>query len=287
MTAPEGMPQGWPMRAQSQVIASAPHRWHVQVLGTGPTLLLLHGAGGATHSWRALAPILARSHRLVMLDLPGQGFTRAGRRDRFGLDAMAEDIAALMAQEGWAPLAYLGHSAGGAIALRMAEIAPPSAVIGINAALGGFEGLAGVMFPFLAKSLSLAPLVPNLFARLSGTTERVRALIGSTGSRIDDEGIEFYRQLVARPSHVEGALAMMAQWRLEELLARLPQIAVPTLLIAGAADRTVPPSVSERAAARMQQAQFAPVKGLGHLMHEEAPDAVAGLILPYLSGLKA
>lgn len=283
MTAPEGMPQGWPMRAQSRVIACAPHRWHVQTIGDGPTLLLLHGAGGATHSWRALAPILARTHRVVMLDLPGQGFTRAGRRDRFGLDAMAEDIAALVAAEGWAPDAAIGHSAGGAIALRLAELAPLRAVIGINAALGGFEGLAGLMFPFLARSLSLAPLVPNLFARLSGTTERVRALIGSTGSRIDDEGIEFYRQLVARPAHVEGALAMMAQWRLDGLLARLPQIATPALLIAGMADRTVPPAVSQRAAARMPQARFAPVEGLGHLLHEEAPEAVAALLLPFLA----
>ena len=53
------------------MLACPPHRWHVQVLGEGPTVLLLHGAGGATHSWRGLAPLLATDHRVVMLDLPG------------------------------------------------------------------------------------------------------------------------------------------------------------------------------------------------------------------------
>ncbi len=283
MTAPEDMPLDWPGRAASRVIACAPHRWHAQIMGDGPTILVIHGAGAATHSWRGLMPILALTYRVVALDLPGQGFTRPGRRDRFGLDATAEDIAALIAQEGWAPLAVIGHSAGGAIALRLAELIPLSGVIGINAALGGFEGLAGMMFPFLARSLSMTPFVPSLFARMSGTTERVRALIGSTGSRIDDAGIEFYRLLVSRPAHVEGALGMMAQWRLDEFLARLPDIAVPTLLIAGLGDRTVPPAISERAAARMPQATYLPVEGLGHLMQEEAPDQTAALILPYLA----
>ena len=286
MTAPEEMPQGWPMRAHSRVIICPPHRWHVQIMGEGPTLLLIHGAGGATHSWRGLAPILARTHQVVAIDLPGQGFTRPGRRDRFGLDAMAEDIAALIAQEGLAPLAAIGHSAGGAVVLRLAELLPLRAAIGINAALGGFEGLAGLMFPFLARSLSLTPFVPGLFARLSGTTNRVRGLIGSTGSIIDNEGIELYRQLVSRPDHVDGALGMMAQWRLEGLLERLPDIAIPTLLIAGLQDRTVPPEMSARAAGRMPQACYAPVEGLGHLMHEEAPDTVAGGIVPFLEGLR-
>ena len=265
------------------MLACPPHRWHVQVLGEGPTVLLLHGAGGATHSWRGLAPLLATEHRVVMLDLPGQGFTQAGRRDRFGLDAMARDIAALCTAQGWQPVAAVGHSAGGAVALRLAEIMPLRAVIGINAALGPFDGLAGLLFPLLARALTLTPFVPTLFARLTGTTERVTALLASTGSDIGPQGVALYRKLVARPDHVEGTLAMMAQWRLEELLDRFPTIHVPTLLIAATGDRTVPPAVSSRAAAQLPQGQYLDLPG-GHLVHEETPQAVAGLILPFLAG---
>ncbi|MGQ0567309.1 MAG: alpha/beta fold hydrolase BchO [Gemmobacter sp.] len=281
MSLPDGIPADWPFRAVSLVVACPPHRWHVQVIGDGPTVLMLHGAGGATHSWRGFAPLLAERYRVVMLDLPGQGFTRPGPRDRFGLDAMAEDIAALSAQEGWHPAAVIGHSAGGAIALRLAEIMPLRSVVGINAALGSFEGLAGMLFPLLARALTVTPFVPSLFARLSGTTERVTSLIGSTGSDIGPEGIAFYRHLVARPAHVEATLGMMAQWRLEGLLDRLPLVAVPVLLLAAAGDLTVPPAVSSRAAGRMPEAACHTLPG-GHLVHEEDPEAVAGLVLPFL-----
>ncbi len=282
MSLPAGMPADWPFRAVSQTIACAPHRWHVQVVGSGPTLLLLHGAGGATQSWRGLAPLLAERYRVVMPDLPGQGFTRPGRRDRFGLDAMAQDIALLCTQAGWQPAAVVGHSAGGALALRLAEMMPLRAVIGINAALGPFDGLAGLLFPFLARALTVTPFVPSLFARLTGTTARVTSLLASTGSDIGPEGIEFYRRLVASPDHVEGTLAMMAQWRLDELLERFVTIAVPTLLIAATGDRTVPPVVSSRAARQLPGGSCQALPG-GHLVHEETPQAVAGMILPFLA----
>jgi len=68
---------------------------------------------------------------------------------------------------------------------------------------------------------------------------------------------------------------MMAQWRLDGLLDRLPSLAVPTLLLTGSGDRTVPPRVSRLAAALMPRAALIEMPGLGHLAHEEAADAVA------------
>jgi magnesium chelatase accessory protein len=146
------IPADWPNRNASRHVFCAPHLWHVQEIGSGPTLLMIHGAGGASHSWRGLVPVLADHYHLVIVDLPGQGFTRLGARHRCGLDAMAEDLARLIRQEALAPMAYIGHSAGAAIALRLAELAPPRAVIGLNAALGQFEGVAGWLFPIMATS---------------------------------------------------------------------------------------------------------------------------------------
>jgi magnesium chelatase accessory protein len=283
MTAPPDLPADWPLRDHSALVACPPHRWHVQTLGSGPTLLLLHGAGGAAHSWRNLAPLLAQHFRLVMPDLPGHGFTRQGNRSRLGLDGMAEDTARLLRHLGETPVAIVGHSAGAAIALRMAEDMPLRAVIGINAALGQFEGIAGVIFPAMARALALLPFIPTAFSRLSGTPQRVAALIDSTGSRIDARGLDLYRRLVNMPAHVDGTLAMMSQWRLQGLLSRLPGLQPPTLLIAAEDDRTVPPDVSARAASRMPGARLLRLAEGGHLVHESHAAAVAQAVIAFLA----
>lgn len=279
-------PPDWPHRHTSQQIATRPHLWHVQVMGPAhpcPDLLLIHGAGGATHSFRHLMPLLAEHYRCIAVDLPGQGFTRLGARGRCGLDAMAEDIASLSAQQGWQPAVIVGHSAGAAVALRLAELLPVQAVVGINAALGSFDGAAGWLFPMMAKLLALTPFVPQVFSRLSGTEPRVRSLLASTGSQIEPEGIAQYLTLLRSPGHVDATLAMMAQWKLDSMLARLPDLQTPCLLITAAKDRAVPPAVSHRAAALMPQATVIDLPDHGHLVHEEAAETIAGLILDYLT----
>lgn len=284
---PARVPPDWPMREASRAVHLRPHLWHVQVMGQGPLLLLLHGAGASTHSWRALAPLLAPSFTLVMPDLPGQGFTRQGNRQRLGLDAMAEDLAALLADQGWAPHGIIGHSAGAALALRLTEglASKPQGVVGINAALGNFEGLPGVVFPILARLLALNPLVPSIFARLAGGEAQVKRLLSSTGSTIDPAGRRLYERLVSDPAHVDGTLAMMAQWQLDGLIARMPGIPTPTLFLTGSTDRAVPPSCSRDAAARMPQARVEEFAGLGHLIHEEAAPVIAASIRAFFSSL--
>lgn len=281
------MPADWPNAAHSRVVACAPHRWHVQVMGAGPVVLLLHGAGGATHSWRDLMPLMAAQYTVVAVDLPGQGFSRAGSRSRLSLDAMAADLGALMADQGWQVAAIVGHSAGAALALRMAQGGDVRAVVALNGALGNFRGLAGWLFPAMAKMLALNPLTAALFARTAGSGQSVRSLITGTGSTLDDRGLALYRLLVRDRAHVDGTLGMMAGWRLDLLLEALPFIRTPTLFIAGDNDRAVPPDTSDRAAGRMPAARAVRLPGLGHLAHEEAPEVVAVLILDFLAGVLA
>lgn len=277
----------WPNRDLSRLVECRPHLWHVQESGAGPHMLLLHGAGGATHSWRDVVPNLARDHRVIAPDLPGQGFTRMGTRQRSGLDTMAADLLQLCHQEDCHPDILVGHSAGAALALRMAEImqSKPRVVVGINAALGTFKGLSGWLFPVMAKALAATPLTPALVSSLPGADARVRALLDSTGSKIDDRGQALYARLSRDPGHLEGTLAMMAQWHLEGLLARLQKNDVPVLLIVGDRDGTVPPDTSETAAARLPNAEVIHMADLGHLAHEEAPDRVCNAIRSFLSRL--
>jgi magnesium chelatase accessory protein len=276
-------PPSWPNRAKGRHIRTRPHDWWVVEDGAGPTLLLLHGAGGSGHSFAPLLPYLAPHYRCIIPDLPGQGFTRAGARGRFGLDPTADDLASFCDLNGFTPTAIIGHSAGAAIALRMSEMLPLQAVVGINAALGTFEGLAGTLFPMLARGFASIPFLPNVIARTWGNATRVNGLLDGTGSNLGPAARAEYLTLVQNPAHIDGALGMMSQWNLTPLVSRLGTNPTPTLLITGDKDSTVPPRISRDVAARMPAAQYVDLPALGHLAQEEAPETIADLILPYLA----
>ncbi|MEM0944511.1 MAG: alpha/beta fold hydrolase BchO [Pseudomonadota bacterium] len=269
----------WPNREASRFLRAGHTDWHLQEMGSGPRLLLLHGAGGASHSWRDLMPLLAEDFRVAAPDLPGHGFTRTGPGMPLTLPAMASEVKALIDALPGPPEVIVGHSAGAAVALRLAlDGARPRSVIGLNAALTPFPGLAGLVFPAIAKALALNPAVPFAFSWLAGQSDQAGRLISGTGSRLEPDGIALYQRLFARPSHVSGALRMMANWDLVPLLAELGALPCPVHLIAGSADRAVPPAEARRLAAEHEAISYAEIAGMGHLMHEEDPGQFAAMI---------
>jgi len=109
----------WPNRQASRFVQAVGLRWHVQVMGAGPVLLLLHGTGASTHSWRDLAPLLAKSFTVIAADLPGHGFTSTPPAHRLSLPGMAQSVAELLRVLDLRPTLVAGHSAGAAILVRM------------------------------------------------------------------------------------------------------------------------------------------------------------------------
>jgi magnesium chelatase accessory protein len=272
---------GWSLPEYSTRIVNGPHRWHVQIAGTGPDLMLLPGAGASTHTWRRLIPELARSYRVIAPDLPGQGFTQSPNATRSGLEETVADLTALARDEGWAPVAIIGHSAGAAIALRLSQTLGTRKIVGINPALDNFQGVAGWLFPFLAKLLAANPFTANVFT-LGATPSRARRLIEGTGSSIDAESLAYYTRLTADRSHVNGALQMMARWSLDDLVDHLRDIEAEVLFLTGSKDKAVPPEVAERAAECLPRAEVRELEGLGHLAHEEDPQRILKEIESFL-----
>lgn len=283
---PADLPQDWPHRAASRRVIAAHQHWHVQDLGpksgSAPTLLLIHGAGGSLHSWADLAPMLAVHYHVIAVDVAGHGFSQKGRMARAGLEDIAADIAALAANQGWQVQAVIGHSAGAAIALQLAEMLPLRAVVGLNAALSQFEGMAGWLFPAMAKTLSLLPFAPHFGAKMLGTPAQIDRLLIQTGAQISADGRDQYLTLARRPAHIGATLDMMAAWDLRPLLGRLSQISVPVLLLTGARDGAVPPRVSVEAARALPHATAHIIQSYGHLLPEEAAGTIAPLILDFL-----
>lgn len=281
----------WPHHALSNFVWAAGLRWHVQRFAgpeDAPCLVLLHGTGASTHSWRDLAPLLAQRFEVVAMDLPGHAFTGMPPggvgSPQLSLPGMARAVHGLLQTLAISPAMLVGHSAGAAVAVRLCldGLATPRSVLGLNAALVPLGGVAGRLFSPVAKLMASAPFVPRLFAWHANEPAVLQRLLLSTGSTLDAAGTALYRQLVSSPEHAAGALGMMANWDLDSLWRDLPRLAVPLDLVVGERDRTVPPEQATRAMARLPSAlnaQYLQLDGLGHLAHEEQPDTVARLII--------
>jgi magnesium chelatase accessory protein len=283
----------WPFHEASRFVEAGGCRWHVQVLDSAPpgapALWLLHGTGAATPSWRGLVPWLAPHFTLVLPDLPGHGFSGRLPPGHLSLPGMAAALADLVQAIDLPPAAIVGHSAGAALALRavLDGRLSPRLVVGLNAALLPFGGWAHRVFAPMARLMSRQPLVPWMIARGARDAIAVRRLVASTGSKLDAEGLAFYTRLLRSPPHVAGALMMMAHWDLAGLWRDLPRLQVPTLLVVGSRDQTVPPPQAQQARLHMPGTRLLTLDGLGHLAHEESPQRVAELLLPRLLPLGA
>jgi magnesium chelatase accessory protein len=274
----------WPNHAHSSFVAAGGLKWHVQHWGAGPALVLLHGTAASTHSWRAFAPLLAAGHSVIACDLPGHGFTRGAKARDLTLPGMAVAVGGLLAALNIRPDALIGHSAGAAVAIRMAldGIVRVRKIVGLNAALLPFPGPAGKVAPVMARLLFLNPFAPALFA-VQASERTVGRLIRSTGSSLDATGLKLYQRLFESYAHVGGALGMMAQWDLAALARDLPKLTTPLTLIVAASDRAIPSAQSLEVAALAPGVTRVLVEGLGHLAHEEAPAKIAALALQALA----
>lgn len=276
----------WPHRQCSRFVEAGGLSWHVQRMGRGVPLLLLHGAGASTHSWRDLMPRLAERCELVAVDLPGHGFSGTMPRDRRSMAGMAAACGELLRALRFAPRTVVGHSAGAALAVRMTLDGVLSApmLIGVNAALLPFDGVAGVLYAPIARLLALNPLVPWLASWRAQDDAGVRRLIEATGSHLDDAGVRFYARLLRNPDHVSGVLTMMSRWDLPQLVRELPALRARLHLLVGEHDAAVPPAHAVRVAAMLPATSVEHLAGTGHLAHEEKPAQVVERVLAWIDG---
>ena len=271
----------WPHRDWSRFVEAGGLRWHVQQAGSGPPILLIHGTGAATHTWRDVMPVLLPHYTVLAVDLPGHGFTTAEPRSRSSIGGMSGGLAALLREMQLEPRYCVGHSAGAAIVCRMAldRAIAPRAIVSINGAFVPLAGAVGMIFSPMARLLSGGSRIPRLLAQHAGNAANVARMIAGTGSRIGAEGVNLYARLVRNPEHVAGALAMMGNWNLHALERELPQLATPLALLVGENDRAVPPRQAAIVQQRVPGATLHRLAGLGHLAHEEEPELVAHELL--------
>jgi magnesium chelatase accessory protein len=283
-------PADWPNRAASRSLRIGPLDWHVQVAGTGPTLLLLHGSGASAHSWADLLPRLAPHATVVAPDLPGHGFTTGAPLDSLSLPRMRAALAALLQALALPPpVALVGHSAGAALALRWALDAEtaPQAVLGLNPSLVAPPALYLQWIAPLLHPIATSSPVSTLLASTAAQFGLIERLLASTGSAVPAPHRACYRRLFADPAHVRGAMGFMAAADLPALLPACAALRCRVAFVLGTRDAWVPGAALQAVLTRhFPHAEVERWPG-GHLLHEEDPARAAARVLELLSACEA
>jgi pimeloyl-ACP methyl ester carboxylesterase len=251
--------------------------------GSGPTIALLHGLGGAASNWALVAPPLAERFRVLVPDLPGHGGSSALPAPVETLDAYADRVASLLP----APAVIVGHSLGAVVALRLAA-RRPELVRGVVLA-----GAAGIVTGTRRsqRALALVALVKpakriSRFSRVVSGSAFLRTLVFRAIAVADPRAFP--------PIASEGFLAGSALYtgvrEAGDALVRtdpradLDRLRCPALVLHGARDVQVPLRDGFEYARRLH-APVRVVADCGHLLIGERPRAVVGTIEDFLDGI--
>ncbi|MBA2686121.1 MAG: alpha/beta fold hydrolase [Gemmatimonadaceae bacterium] len=270
----------WPNCSASRFVEAGGQRWHVQIMGRGPALLLVHGIGAATHTWHELAPRLAQRFTVIAPDLPGHGFTTAPRTDHLSLDGIAIALAALLEELRMSPVVGVGHGAGAAIAMRLAlgEDSSLRALIGINASLTPPQSQLWTLLAPAARVGVRSPRMAELGRDLeSGTLDST--LMSTTGSTLSPSQAALYGVFLRSQRHMGAVMTVFEHWDAPRLQRDLDRLVIPVTLAVGLHDSWVPPHDADRIAMRLADARIVEVREGGHFAHEDVPDQLESIIV--------
>jgi pimeloyl-ACP methyl ester carboxylesterase len=255
---------------------------HVEQAGRGEPVILLHGFGGSTYSWRRIVPALAASFHVVAIDLNGFGYTQRPRTfESYTREGQAALVLRVMDALGFQSAHLMGHSYGGGLSLFLAARHPervrslvlvdssaPTYADDRRSLAASVKPLSGLFLrSFVLRPRNVRRALRHSFYDDSLVTPE---LVREYYERLRIEGVaEAYYGLTA-PAHAASEPVV------------LEKIEVPALVVWGAEDELIPAEGGRRAAARMPHGEFVLIERAGHVPMEEKPEELLRAVLPFL-----
>jgi pimeloyl-ACP methyl ester carboxylesterase len=258
--------------------------------GRGPALLLIHGIGDSSQTWRDLIPLLARDFTVIAPDLLGHGKSDKPRAD-YAVAAYACGMRDLLSVLDIEEVTVIGHSLGGGVAMQFAYQFPERCQRLVLVSSGGVGRDVHAMLRLVATPAAdvLLPLIPTLPARVLGRA--AVAILGWSGTKIGRDASDllrgfdalsdgfsrsaFLRTLRAVVDHHGQVVTMLDRCYLAQ--------GMPTLLVWGAGDGVIPVGHAHIAHAAMPGSRLEIFENAGHFPHHADPERFVSVLRDFLA----
>ncbi len=265
----------------------APVRLYVEEQGKGAPVLLIHGFGASTYTWRHVAPELAKTHRVIAVDLKGFGQSDKPFDSRYSVFDQAELLAQLIVDKDLRNLTLVGHSFGGGIALLLA-LEANERLEGRITKLVLLDSIAySQNIPVFFRLLDV-PLVSRLGVSMIPPSVQTRVALRIAyfdDSKIDQDEVDAYaaplRTAAGKHAIIYSARQIVPDG-LAEISERYKTIELPTLILWCDHDRIVPLEVGLKLRRTLPNSTLRLVEDCGHMPQEEQPESTLKLLQGFL-----
>jgi pimeloyl-ACP methyl ester carboxylesterase len=253
----------------------------------GPTLLLIHGFSASLHTWEPWVERLGDRYRIVSLDLPGHGLTRAPAGYQASMEAFRDGVAEFVRAQGLTRFTIAGSSMGGNVAWEYALAHPDQVEALILVDSSGWEDTREeaseepTIFKLL-RNPTLGPILRDLDNRRLIRQGLEASFADPT--LVDETMVSRYSELARAPGHRDILLQLTLGFRSRNYATpeRLAPLGMPVLILWGDQDRLVPPEHAQLFQEALPQSQLVMFENVGHIPQEEVADASATAVDEFL-----
>jgi pimeloyl-ACP methyl ester carboxylesterase len=257
--------------------------------GKGSPILLIHGFGTSTYTWRHIAPELALNHRVIAVDLKGFGQSDKPFDARYSVNDQAELLAQLIEDHNLRNLTIVGHSFGGGVALRLV-LDHDKRLEGRIKKLVLLDSIAYPQhIPVFFRLLDV-PFVSHLGVRMVPPTVQTRVALRIAyfdDNKIDPEEVETYaaplRTAAGKHAIIYSARQIVPD-DLDAIAESYKSITLPTLILWCDHDRIVPLDIGLKLRRTLPNSSLRLVPECGHMPQEEQPETTLRLLEGFIGG---
>jgi pimeloyl-ACP methyl ester carboxylesterase len=249
------------------------------------TIVLIHGLGGSTFSWRNNAPFFAaQGYRVVSLDMKGFGLSYKDFASNYSHPAQARLLAEVLVRLGVDRAYFVGHSMGTSVMLHFAYLYPEK-ILGLISVDGAVSLEQAAMHPSALLSFPPFRRAGEVFLTRYGTKDRIGRILRSAYYRqeiVTAEVMDGYYNRLVIGQWAQSLLAMTRDTPENTITFALEDLEFPTLVLWGQNDTWVKQIDIDRWRDRIPSAEFQAIPEAGHLLMEENPDLFNSLVLAFL-----